>query len=67
MSEPIDTKSDAGSQIEDENWEDWVEEDERIAAKSLFSDKTFANVEEALQFDTKQHGFDLNKWRAEVR
>lgn len=66
MSDSDDTRSDLGSRVEEEEWEDW-EEDERQAVRSLFSSETFATVEEALDFDANTHGFDLKTWRAEVR
>ena len=58
--------SDDDSQVEDQDWSDW-EDDERNAVKSLFSDKTFANIEDALQFDAQHNNFDLIRWIKEVR
>ena len=66
MSDSNDSRSEQEFAVEDENWEDW-EEDESDAVKSLFSSETFATVDEALDFDAKVNGFDLRKWREQVR
>lgn len=50
--------SDGALNAQEENWEDW-EDDESAVVKSLFSDDTFASVDEALAFDLKAHSFDL--------
>lgn len=52
-------------QLGDDTWEDW-EDDESDRVKSLFSNDTFATVDEAVAFDAQRHNFDLNKYRSEV-
>ncbi|KAF9046251.1 protein arginine N-methyltransferase [Panaeolus papilionaceus] len=47
---------------EDQTWEDWVSDsNSRQETKSLFEDKVLPSVEEALAYDKKAHGFDINE------
>eukprot|EP00192_Tetraselmis_astigmatica_P003868 CAMPEP_0117670264 /NCGR_PEP_ID=MMETSP0804-20121206/12640_1 /TAXON_ID=1074897 /ORGANISM="Tetraselmis astigmatica, Strain CCMP880" /LENGTH=572 /DNA_ID=CAMNT_0005478511 /DNA_START=129 /DNA_END=1844 /DNA_ORIENTATION=+ len=54
----------AATQLADD-WDDWEDEEEggmdmdEQACKSLFSDTAFPSPEEAFNFDSQKHGFDL--------
>ncbi|EIN12179.1 S-adenosyl-L-methionine-dependent methyltransferase [Punctularia strigosozonata HHB-11173 SS5] len=46
---------------EDENFSDWVDEEaDRVPCQSLFDDTKFPSSKEALAYDSKTHGFDLD-------
>ncbi|KAJ6584357.1 S-adenosyl-L-methionine-dependent methyltransferase [Mycena capillaripes] len=46
---------------EEETWDDWVSDSmEQRPCRSLFEDKILPSVEEALAYDKKAHGFDLD-------
>ncbi|KAJ7618910.1 protein arginine N-methyltransferase [Mycena polygramma] len=46
---------------EEETWDDWVSDSmEQRPCRSLFEDKMLPSVEEALAYDKKTHGFDLD-------
>ncbi|TFK48794.1 S-adenosyl-L-methionine-dependent methyltransferase [Heliocybe sulcata] len=60
-----DRDSDSGeSDAEDEednNFDDWVSDSvDKQPCKSLFEDKNLPSVTDALEYDKKTHGFDLN-------
>ena len=45
---------------DDQAWDDWVSDSlEKRPCKSLFEDKTFDSVQEALAYDETTHGFSL--------
>ena len=45
---------------EDQTWDDWVSDSaENRPCKSLFEDRTFDTVQEAILNDERQHGFSL--------
>lgn len=54
-----DNSSSTGSEDEDNNWDDWVEDDIGLATQSLFEDRQFSSAEAALNYDKDTHGFDL--------
>ncbi|KAF9464204.1 protein arginine N-methyltransferase [Collybia nuda] len=55
------------SDDEDQNWDDWVSDSlVQQPCRSLFEDKTFPSVGEALAHDADVHGFDLNKFSSEL-
>ncbi|KAF9019946.1 S-adenosyl-L-methionine-dependent methyltransferase [Hymenopellis radicata] len=45
---------------EEETWDDWVSDSAKQSCRSLFEDKIFTTVDEALAHDRSNHGFDLN-------
>ncbi|KAF8230032.1 arginine N-methyltransferase 3 [Tricholoma matsutake] len=59
-----DTESDPSSSDQDDddqNWDDWVSDSfAKQSCKSLFDEKTFPSVEDALLYDKSNHAFDLN-------
>ena len=60
---PEDRGSDPSSDEEDDEdqtWDDWVSDSaEKRPCKSLFENKTFDTVQEALLNDERNHGFSL--------
>ncbi|TFK40493.1 protein arginine N-methyltransferase [Crucibulum laeve] len=47
---------------EDQNWDDWVSDSiTRQECRSLFDDKTFPSVEEAVNYDKIAHGIDITE------
>ena len=59
---PEDRGSDPSSdeEEEEETWDDWVSDSlEKRPCKSLFEDKTFDTVQEAILNDETRHGFSL--------
>ena len=57
-------ESDSASSSEDEEdqtWDDWASDSGKQTCKSLFDDQSFASVAEALTYDKKQHGYDLEQ------
>lgn len=59
-----DRESDLSSEEEedDQTWDDWVSDsNDKQGCRSLFDDKLLKGAEEALLYDKKVHGFDLNE------
>ncbi|OCH89934.1 S-adenosyl-L-methionine-dependent methyltransferase [Obba rivulosa] len=59
---PDEDERSSSSQDEDDdqNWDDWVSDSaDKRPCKSLFEDKTFPSVSDALNHDKTHHGFDL--------
>ena len=61
----IETGSESGSESNEndveEVWSDWVSDSANARqCKSLFEDKLLASAAEALDYDKRTHGFDLN-------
>jgi len=54
-----DEASSDSDESEDQNWDDWVSDPELRTCQSLFDNKQFASVDEALTYDKAEHGFDL--------
>ncbi|KAI0329044.1 S-adenosyl-L-methionine-dependent methyltransferase [Cubamyces sp. BRFM 1775] len=55
-----DESSEDEDEDEDQTWDDWVSDSlEKRPCKSLFEDKTFDSVQEALAYDETTHGFSL--------
>jgi protein arginine N-methyltransferase 3 len=54
-----DESSSTGSEDNDNNWDDWVEDTQAVATQSLFEERTFSTPEEAIRYDKEHHGFDL--------
>lgn len=46
---------------EKDNFNGWVEEDELIEVKSLFSDKILPSIVDLVEFDKETFGFDLRR------
>lgn len=66
----VDSGSDAASQQQDEDWDDWGQSGEDAgddAARSLFDSTVFPSVEQALAHDAAAHGFDLPAYLISVR
>jgi protein arginine N-methyltransferase 3 len=58
-----DSDSDHSSSNDDEddqNWDEWVSDSLLSKTLSLFENKQFVSVAEALEYDKLAHGFDLN-------
>jgi protein arginine N-methyltransferase 3 len=61
-SSSLDIQDDDGSSSggEEDRLSDWASSlGEALQTKSLFSDRIFPNPEAALEYDTKEHGFDI--------
>lgn len=59
-SENSDTASSSTGSDHDDDWNDWVDEDNQgLPTRSLFEDSVFENRQLALQHDKDNHGFDL--------
>jgi protein arginine N-methyltransferase 3 len=54
-----ENSSTTGSEDQDNNWDDWVEESQGFATQSLFEDRQFPTAEAALSYDKETHNFDL--------
>ncbi|KAK0244548.1 S-adenosyl-L-methionine-dependent methyltransferase [Armillaria nabsnona] len=54
------SQSSSDEDDEDETWDDWVSDSARQPCRSLFEEKSFPSVEEALKYDNATHSFDLN-------
>lgn len=57
------SEGESSSEDEDEEtWDDWVSDSmDRRPCKSLFEDKTFESVQEALTYDESTHKFSLKE------
>lgn len=63
----IETGSESGSESDEnkveEVWSDWISDSASARqCKSLFEDKLLASAAEALDYDKRTHGFDLNSF-----
>ncbi|KAI0354833.1 S-adenosyl-L-methionine-dependent methyltransferase [Trametes cingulata] len=59
-----DSRDESSSEDEDDDqtWDDWVSDSiTKRPCKSLFEDKTFDSVQEALAYDETTHGFSLKE------
>jgi protein arginine N-methyltransferase 3 len=55
--------SDSAEHNVEEAWSDWVSDSANATqCKSLFEDKLLASATEALDYDKRTHGFDLNSF-----
>jgi type I protein arginine methyltransferase len=54
-------ESDSEASNAEDTWSDWVSDSGR-RCKSLFEDKLLASVTEALDYDKKTYGFDLDSF-----
>ncbi|KAK0503663.1 S-adenosyl-L-methionine-dependent methyltransferase [Armillaria luteobubalina] len=45
---------------EDQTWDDWVSDSARQPCRSLFEERSFPSVEEALKYDNTTYSFDLS-------
>ena len=54
-----ESSSSTGSEDQDNNWDDWVEETQGFATLSLFENRQFPTAEAALSYDKETHDFDL--------
>ena len=66
----IEAGSESGSEpdenVAEEAWSDWVSDSANgRQCKSLFEDKLLASATEALDYDKRTHGFDLNAFCGE--
>jgi protein arginine N-methyltransferase 3 len=66
----IEAGSESGSDSDEngveEAWSDWVSDSANARqCKSLFEDKLLASATEALDYDKRTHGFDLNSFCGE--
>lgn len=61
QAEPHDSEGESSSEDEeDQTWDDWVSDSmSNRPCKSLFEDRTFDTVQEALAHDEATHGFSL--------
>ncbi|KAK0201522.1 protein arginine N-methyltransferase [Desarmillaria ectypa] len=57
-----DSLSQSGSDEDDndQTWDDWVSDSAHQPCRSLFEEKSFPSVEEALKYDNVTYDFDLN-------
>lgn len=65
----VDSDSDAASQQQDEDWDDWGESGEDAdddMARSLFDSTIFPSVEQTLAHDAAAHKFDLRAYLLNV-
>jgi protein arginine N-methyltransferase 3 len=66
----IEAGSESGSESDENDveqaWSDWVSDSANARqCKSLFEDKLLASATEALDYDKRTHGFDLNTFCGE--
>ncbi len=54
------SQSSSDEDDDDQTWDDWVSDSARQPCRSLFEEKSFPSVEEALKYDNATHSFDLN-------
>jgi type I protein arginine methyltransferase len=54
-----ESSSSTGSEDQDNNWDDWVEDSKGFATLSLFENRQFSTAEAALSYDKETHEFDL--------
>ncbi|KAK0459992.1 S-adenosyl-L-methionine-dependent methyltransferase [Desarmillaria tabescens] len=54
------SQSSSDEDDDDQMWDDWVSDSARQPCRSLFEEKSFPSVEEALKYDNVTYGFDLN-------
>ncbi|KAG7444182.1 S-adenosyl-L-methionine-dependent methyltransferase [Guyanagaster necrorhizus] len=54
------SQSSSDEDDDDQTWDDWVSDSARQPCRSLFEEKSFPSVEEALKYDNVTYGFDLN-------
>lgn len=51
----------------DDNWDEWISDSiTQQECQSLFENKPFPSVEEALKYDKETYGFDLNQTCAKL-
>lgn len=69
---PPDSASESGSssstgEDNDDDWNDWVDDDgsNKVPCTSLFDDSKHSTLEEAIEHDRQQHGFDLSALKLE--
>jgi type I protein arginine methyltransferase len=59
-----------GSDDGDDNWNDWVDDDDKdeqpVATRSLFDDRNFPNPQAAIDYDKRTHSFDLSALSARL-
>lgn len=56
-----DSQSSDEENEEEETWDDWISDSHTVGCKSLFDVKVLKSAEDALVYDKKTHGFDLNE------
>ena len=63
------SSSDEDIQSEQNDWEDWrvQDDDSEQATYSLFDDIMLPTADAAMDYDASSHGFDLRKFRVQVR
>ncbi|KAK0185705.1 S-adenosyl-L-methionine-dependent methyltransferase [Armillaria mellea] len=54
------SQSSSDEDDDDQTWDDWVSDSARQPCRSLFEEKSFPSVEEALKYDHATYGFDLS-------
>lgn len=60
-SDPEKNSSSEDTDDDDQNWDDWVSDSiVQQECRSLFEDKKFTSIEEAVAHDKSAHGFDIN-------
>ena len=60
--DPRIEEEDSSSDDEDDTWEDWVSDSlAKQPCRSLFDETVLPSATEALEYDKKSHGFDLNE------
>jgi protein arginine N-methyltransferase 3 len=52
---------DSSSDEDDQTWDEWASDSVAAKTSSLFEDKQFPSVAEALEYDKATYGFDLNE------
>lgn len=60
--DPHTQEDESSSEDEDDTWEDWVSDSlAKQPCRSLFDDTVLPSATEAIEYDKKTHGFDLNE------
>ena len=54
-------RSSSDEDEDDQNWDEWISDSALSKTLSLFENKQFPSVTEALEYDKSTHGFDLNE------
>ncbi|KAK0222152.1 S-adenosyl-L-methionine-dependent methyltransferase [Armillaria fumosa] len=60
IDEDVPSQSSSDEDDDDQTWDDWVSDSTRQPCRSLFEERSFPSVEEALKYDNATYGFDLS-------
>lgn len=59
MTSKVTERSSSTGYDQDENWDDWVDENQQNETTSLFDGTTLPSPQAALKYDKEKHDFDL--------